>query len=157
MNESLKLKLIIVFSLAGIGISSYLILHHYGYFVDLAHLCNIADKVNCDIVNFGPYSEIFGIPTASFGLVWFISVLMIAAYSLKNKDMMIYKFLFIWSIVAVAFAGYLIYLEIFVIQYFCLFCTTAHALGILIFILAFSLRKAKPSKIQEAASLKESL
>ena len=147
MNENLKLKLIIAFSLAGIAISSYLILHHYGYFVDLARLCEIGDKINCDIVNFGPYSEIFGIPIASFGLIWFVSVLFIAVYSLKSKDQTIYKFLFVWSILAVMFAGYLIYLEIFVIEYFCLFCTAAHVLGVLIFILAFSLFKTKPLKI----------
>jgi len=64
--KKLLLKIIILFCLLGILLSSYSLYHHY---TDIKGICNINDTFSCDVVNRSVSSEFLGIPVALIGII----------------------------------------------------------------------------------------
>ena len=60
-----------IISLAGFGISIYLLIVHYQ---PQALVCNNSGVVNCEKVLTSPQSVIFGIPVPVFGLAFFLAM-----------------------------------------------------------------------------------
>jgi uncharacterized membrane protein len=105
-----------IVALVGIYDSVYLTIHHF-----------TGEKVPCSLVTgceqvlSSQYAEMFGIPTAAFGvLAYFLvfSLAILAAYG--NKKMWSAFGLFVS--VMLIFTAYLVYLQAYVIGAFCQFC-----------------------------------
>jgi uncharacterized membrane protein len=92
----------------------------------------------CHDVNFSPYSEIYGIPVAVFGISAYLAILCILVlearikFAKENGPLAIFGI----SLGGVAFTAYLTYLEIYIIHAICPFCVASAILITLIFILA---------------------
>jgi uncharacterized membrane protein len=92
----------------------------------------------CHNVNFSPYSSIYGIPVAVFGLSAYLVILCILVLEARlkiakeNSPLAIFGI----SLGGVAFTAYLTYLEIYIIHAICPFCVASAILITLIFILA---------------------
>jgi uncharacterized membrane protein len=122
------LKLAVLASLAGLAISTYLTVVHYST-VPLA--CPVSGVINCEQVLTSRYAVIggSGIPTSAAGIVWFT---VSAALALLRH----HRALFAWSSIGLVTVLLLVYLEIVQLGAVCLWCTAAHAMVLLIFLIA---------------------
>ena len=68
----------VVFSVIGLATSLYLFVHHTRLesgIQESASFCSFGKYMDCDSVNVSRYSEIFGIPIAAIGAVYFFALL----------------------------------------------------------------------------------
>jgi uncharacterized membrane protein len=120
--------LILIFSLIGIGIMSFLIYQHYFE----APICNINTFFSCDTVNKSVYSEVFHIPIAAFGLAYFVIVAILS--QIRKKSM---YYILILSIVTLVPSVGLTYIELFVLHAVCVFCESSKILIVAILIISY--------------------
>lgn len=77
-------KIIFILSIAGVLIASYSLYDHYQPIGK--GVCNLSETINCDIVNKGPYSEIFGIPIALFGVLLYLALAKSAFFAFRKEE-----------------------------------------------------------------------
>ena len=117
-------------SVAGLAISIYLTVVHYST-IPLA--CPASAVVNCEQVLSSRYAVIGGsaLPTSAAGIVWFAIA---AGLVLLRRR----RALLAWSSIALVTALFLVYVEIVQLGAVCIWCTAAHAMVLLIFLIALS-------------------
>ena len=106
-----------VFAIAGVAISAYLT------FVKLSGgqpYCG--PIVGCETVNTSPYSSVFGIPVAVFGLGASLAVLGAVAWWWRKADRRGLAAAYVIGLASLPFVAYLTYLELFVIHAVCVWC-----------------------------------
>ena len=111
---------LLFFVAAGFLVSLYALKQHYAPLGGGA--CNVSATFNCDLVNRGPYGEIFGFPVAGLGVIGYVLMGILAIHFSKTKDPVIGKALLALLAGGLAFSLYLTYLEAFVIYAWCLIC-----------------------------------
>ncbi len=110
-----------IVALVGLADSVYLTLKHY-----------TAEPVPCSIINgceqvlTSSYAEMFGIPTAAFGIAAYLLAFLLAILTAFGKNQMWMPFGVLVSIMTI-FTGWLIYLQANVIEAFCQFCLLSAA------------------------------
>lgn len=125
MHKTL-LNWMIGLALFGGVLSTYSLAHKTGF--TSGAICNLSDTFSCDIVNQGPYSELFGIPVAGIGVVGYLFVFLAAFMKRKNlHDRSLSLFLMLASYGGLAFALYLTGLEAFVLYAWCIVCLLSQA------------------------------
>ena len=123
----------LVLSVYGLGASIYLTITH---FEPKALACVSNSRFNCEKVTQSPQSEIFGIPVAMLGLVFFVPMLVLclpAAW--RAVDRRIHLARLVLSITGVGMIVYLISAELFVIKAICLWCSSVHVATLLLFVI----------------------
>ena len=123
LNKNRK-NILLGLSIAGILVSLYLT---YAKLTATPLIC--LDK-GCGIVQNSKYSEIFGIPVALLGVLYYF-----AMFIFVFKDME--KLAKLSAITGIIFSVYLTYLELFVIDAICTWCVISFFIVILITILLF--------------------
>ena len=120
--------LAVVASVAGLAISIYLTVVHYST-IPLA--CPASAVVNCEQVLSSRYAVIgdSGLPTSAAGIAWF---LVSAALALLRRR----RALLAWSSIGLLTVLFLVYVEIVQLGAVCIWCTAAHAMVLLIFLIA---------------------
>ena len=124
-------------ALAGVGVSAYLTIEHVTGSNALA--CPETATVNCLRVTTSPQSTIAGIPLAILGLAYFVAMAVSTLPALWRSPRPWLR----WGRLGTAALGavfvvYLIYVELFVVDAVCLWCTAAHVLAVGLFgVLAF--------------------
>jgi uncharacterized membrane protein len=116
--------------LAGLGISIYLTAVHYAG-VPLA--CPANGPIDCEAVLSSRYAVIAGtsVPTSAAGIAWFaVSVLLWTRRAGRVQ--------LAWSALGLATVLFLVYIEIVQLGAVCLWCTAAHVLVVLIFLIALT-------------------
>jgi dihydroorotate dehydrogenase subfamily 2 len=91
--------------------------------------CPISPWINCLAVTSSKYSEIFGIPLALLGSIYYVFLF----FFLTRKETMFKHFFILTSTFGVLFSTYLIYIQAFVIGLFCLYCLASAAISFFIF------------------------
>lgn len=140
------LKIIIILSIIGIITSLYLVNEHYTLPKGDSP-CDINESVSCSFLNTSKYSELFNVPVALFGALWFLIFLILSWKSLKREGSLP-TIMLGWSIIGMLFVIYFITIEI-LLKTLCPLCTLVHIIIVITFILALILYKAqetKPSK-----------
>jgi uncharacterized membrane protein len=114
--------------LAGLGISIYLTAVHYAG-VPLA--CPANGTINCEAVLSSRYAVIAGtgVPTAAAGIVWFAVSMLLWIRPAGRIQLA-------WSIAGLAAVLSLVFVEIVLVGSICIWCTAAHVLVLLIFLIA---------------------
>jgi uncharacterized membrane protein len=115
--------LVVLLSLAGIGVSGYLT---YAYWFEESVAC--AGLSSCSAVAESAYSHMGPIPIAFFGVLGYVALLAVAAFWLRVGDRWgDWPLLAIWGMAlgGVAYSAYLTYLEIFVIEAACIWCVSS--------------------------------
>jgi len=151
------LKLFFVFFiLVWLSISIYLTYSHYTnitVFCEVPTDNNIDLKVfnidnnkkesSCDKVLQSDYSEIFGIPMAVFGIIFYLGILATFLLVLFNKFKYIKELLVLFTFIWVCFSAYFSYLQYFVIHWFCYYCFTSAIITVFLFVfsLIFKFKK----------------
>jgi len=131
-------RIIIIASLIGIAISSYLISVSYS---DQSVVCIAGgNSASCNNVSSGPYSRImFNIPNSVIGLAGFVIFLILGYLGTKNKK--VEKIFVILSSVSLVFVLYLAYLVFIVIQSFCIWCFTSWVMVMIILMCSILLKR----------------
>ena len=116
--------------LAGLGISIYLTAVHYAG-VPLA--CPANGTINCEAVLSSRYAVIAGtnVPTSAAGIAWFaVSALLWT----RRAD----RIQLAWSALGLVTVLFLVYVEIVQLGAVCIWCSAAHILVVLIFLVALT-------------------
>ncbi|HEY0658040.1 MAG TPA: vitamin K epoxide reductase family protein [Pyrinomonadaceae bacterium] len=132
-----------IVALGGLADSIYLTVHHY-----TAEPVPCSIVAGCEQVLTSNYAEMFGIPTAAFGVAAYILAFLLAILTAFGKTRMWMPFGILVSIMAI-FTGWLIYLQGFVIGAFCQFCLISAATTFTLLIIFLVSRFVRP-KIKSA-------
>lgn len=121
-----------VASVAGIAVSAYLTAVHYAGAVPA---CPANPTINCEAVLTSAYGVIAGtsVPTSVAGMVWFLISAVLWTRAMRWAQLA-------WSAIGLATVLYLVFVEIVKLGAICLWCTAAHALVVIIFIVALTWR-----------------
>lgn len=120
------LNWIVGLAMFGVVLSTYSLAHKTGF--TSGAICNLSDTFSCDIVNQGPYAEMYGIPVAAIGVVGYALLSIGAWMKMKNpQDKGLSLFILFASYGGLAFALYLTSLEAFVLYAWCIICLLSQA------------------------------
>ena len=125
-----------VLALAGLLISSYLLLHRLGFVGTLA--CGAG---GCDTVQASPWAVFLGVPVPAWGVGGYAAILAAALLGLQPRWLAarwVAGALFALAAVAFAFSAYLTALEAFVIRAWCRWCLGSAAISTALFALALA-------------------
>src|SRR6267378_5836733 len=120
--------LAVLASVAGLAISVYLTVVH---FTTIPLACPANAVVNCEQVLSSRYAVIGGsaVPTSVAGIVWFAISAGLAL--LRRRQALV-----AWASIGLVTALFLVYVEIVQLGAECIWCTAAHAMVLLIFLIA---------------------
>jgi len=110
-----------LFALAAIGLINALYLA-VSYYTGASLACSLLD--GCNVVAASPYSKLFGIPLAYFGVLYFIGALSLGALMLVNAHI-ISKYawaVFSYTVLGGMFSLYFEYLQLGPIGAICIYC-----------------------------------
>ena len=127
-------------SLAGVVVSGYLTWQALITPVGACPLV-LSGFFGCSAVLSSQYARIGDMPTALFGLVWFIVAVALSLGIPRNRRLIVA--LLAWSVVGLVGVAGLVYIELFIVGAICPFCTAAHLLGLAVFGLDVLLWKRK--------------
>jgi len=128
MKRDPLIWILLIAAVIGIIVSAISLNNHYS---DKQSFCTISEKINCDVVNKGPYSELAGIPVALLGLVGYLVFGLLAFWELELASFLTFERKDLWPYLALfasamlAFALYLTALETFIIHAWCILCITS--------------------------------
>ena len=125
-----------ILAFIGILLASYL---YYNYlFQPVFKPCYVSSSINCDAATIGPLKLTFGIPTALYGLVGYILIL-IGSF-IKNIKLVLAVATF-----GLLFCLYILYREIFEIYVYCIVCIACLIDMSAVFFLSLKLKKNNKS------------
>ncbi|MBS2964001.1 vitamin K epoxide reductase family protein [Actinocrinis puniceicyclus] len=118
---------------AGLAVSIYLTVAHYTTTVTLA--CPQSATVNCEKVTTSAQSQFLGMPVAVLGTGYFAVMLLLCLPWTWRADrpVVLRHVRVLAALGGVGFVAWLVYAELFVINAICLWCTTVHALTLVLF------------------------
>lgn len=126
------MTLIALLAVAGIGVSSVSLQHHYAS--SKTEYCELGETFNCDIVNRSAYSSIAGIPVALIGILGYLALAGLATvYRARSETP---KLLLGGAMAGLIFALYLTYVEARVLGVWCILCLSSLVLIASITVLA---------------------
>lgn len=102
--------------LAG-GVLSAVSLHNH-YSKSATEYCDLSATFNCDLVNRSAYARVFDVPVALVGILGY--VLLFTLSLSPGRILAVIRFLA--SLVGLAFAIYLAYVEAYILAMWCLLC-----------------------------------
>jgi len=133
-----------IIALIGFFDSIYLAVSHYRNYTDLGYqsFCAISQTFNCDTVSQSPYSILFGVPLAIWGILgygFFIFLLGFTWHPNIEKKR-------IWTLLMVLASGfsvysiYLAYISAYKIHSHCIMCILSYAVSFALFFYALLIR-----------------
>ncbi|MDE1919404.1 MAG: vitamin K epoxide reductase family protein [Patescibacteria group bacterium] len=125
--------LILLFAFCGLVDSAYIALHEMS---GTPLICDINHLSGCNTVVASPYSYLFGIPLAEYGILFYCIVLVLAALELVVFDQLLRRALQGISLVGVIASLYFTLMQVFVIKAFCVYCLGSAFIAVLILILS---------------------
>ena len=111
----------------GLGVSVYLTFVHFS----AAQLvCSASGAIDCERVLGSAYGVIAGtaVPTSAAGIIWFVVAVALALLNRRRPQVA-------WSVAGLLTVLYLVFVEIVQLGAICIWCTVAHAMAVVIFLL----------------------
>jgi vitamin-K-epoxide reductase (warfarin-sensitive) len=128
--------LVAILALAGMSVSAVSLERHYAK--SASTFCDFGERFNCDIVNRSEYSTVMGIPVAAIGVGGY--GVLFALATVYRSRMHSPPYLLVAALAGLAFAGYLTYVEGYVLETWCILCLSSLALITMITMLASVLK-----------------
>jgi uncharacterized membrane protein len=95
-------------------------------------VCSIGALNGCGAVYTSPYSLLFGIPLSYLGVAFFSGMFIITLLLLVLPLRPLFRLAFLGSLIGFLFSLYSFYLQVFVIDAFCIYCLFSDVVTILI-------------------------
>ena len=124
-------------ALIGFIDAAYLTFEH---FLGRVPPCSILH--GCEKVTTSPYAEVFGIPLALFGAIYYFTLLVLIIAHFDLRKQIILKLAALITPVGFLSSLYFIYLQLFVIKAICLYCMISAAASTALFILGMIILRA---------------
>jgi len=118
--------------LVGLGASAYLTYEHYSASTTLA--CPETGAINCVKVTTSSYAELFGVPVALLGLLFYAGMTVLClppAWSVRTP--WVGRVRLLGAVTGVVLVLYLVWAELFRIDAICLWCTAVHVATVVLF------------------------
>lgn len=125
--------LVLVLSFCGVADSAYLAQHETA---GTQLLCNIEGLTGCNVVANSKYSQLFGIPIADYGIVFYTILFIFAALELVLVDRFLRRVLQAMALAGALISIVLIAIQIFLIHDLCVYCVGSAVIALLAFVLA---------------------
>ncbi len=118
-------------------------------FIDATHLTishfngselNCGVSGGCNVVTTSKYSELFGIPTALFGSIYYFIIASLALFYLQNKNNFVLTILKYLPVTGFIMSAWFVYLQIYVIHAICIYCMGSAITSSLLFISSLFLK-----------------
>jgi uncharacterized membrane protein/protein-disulfide isomerase len=134
-----------VISLVGLTAAVSLSVSHYRLFTDAAYrsFCAISKSINCDTVSQSPYAVFWGVPVAVWGVLAYLSFLLLLLISRSRSAHHQRVWTLLFSL-ALGFSGYslaLAALSTFVIGSYCILCIALYAVNLLLLFFSWMVRR----------------
>ena len=135
----MAIKLMTAFALLGLGASTYSTWVHYRILNDPTYVesvCDVSATVSCTAAYSSRFGSVGGVPVAIFGLLFFVFVLGLIAWSVKSAVTRenLAGYVFASSTLGLAAVLYLAYASYFILGVLCLMCLTTYVAVIGLFI-----------------------
>lgn len=145
LNTSQIIKLILVLGILGLITSIYLF---YDYYINSSEKtwCDLSETISCSAVKESFFSELFGLPLAFYGMLWFLVLIYLSISKLKQRNQV--KYLLGWNILGLLFVTYFIFAEIR-IKSICPLCTFIHLIVLTTFIFSIKLYLKKHQPLEK--------
>ena len=126
----------------------YLTFEHYS-----GGQVNCIVTTGCDKVLSGPYSEVFGIPIALIGVIYYLFVFSAALFFLFDISHKFFRLALLASAAGFLASLWFISLQLFIVKAICFYCMISAFCSIMLFFLAvlsfFHARKIKKEKFSK--------
>jgi uncharacterized membrane protein len=136
-------------SVIGLLLSAYLTYEHFTGNATLS--CPATGAINCEKVTTSSWSEVFGIPVAVFGLIFFV-VMTVAClptyWRIRSLDIP----RVVATVVGIGSVIYLVWVELFQVNAICLWCTGVHLVTLLLLVAVLWLTAVLRSHDAEATA-----
>jgi uncharacterized membrane protein len=129
--------LVAIIALVGLLDSLYLTYQHFTF--KSIEVCPIFG--GCNEVLISKYSEIFDIPTAFFGVLFYSGVIVFTMLFIKLRQVLYVKLLMAITTFGFLFTLWLVYLQLFVINAICFYCMISAVTSTTLFVFAILLYK----------------
>lgn len=154
MHESRLRRFVPIVALMGAAFASVSLFHYaemiYGVQVGPS-FCNINAHFNCDAVNRSQYSQLFGVPIASYGLAFYLSLLVLS-FAARDRSLLApeqyYRVLYFFSALAVLVSIVLFCVAEFAIGTLCLMCVGVYVANLTLFLVAHGLKPSHQNALQ---------
>ncbi len=137
---------ILVLAFFGLADSAYITQHEVS---GTPLICDIQNLSGCNVVVASPYAHLFGIPLAEYGVLFYSILFVIAALELVIFDRLLRRVLQGISLVGVIASLYFTFIQMFIINAFCIYCLASAIIAILIFIFASLIEPLQTNKQQK--------
>lgn len=132
------LFVLLLLGIAGIVDASYLTYEHY---VNVIPPCSVNHFLpilsDCGLVLRSAYAVMFGVPLSVLGLIHYMVITLVVGLAILFNKKILWFWIFFQTLIGAIFSIYLVYLQIFVIQSICLYCTLSALSSLLLCILSF--------------------
>ena len=122
-------------ALVGVFIAAYLTLYHFGYIGTLA----CSSSQGCETVQTSKWSRLFGLPVATWGLGYYLTVFVLAIIAMQDRFVESRSAslgLLLVTGWGALFSGWLTYLEAGPIGAWCLWCIGSATVAALLFVVS---------------------
>lgn len=124
---------ILILAFCGIADSAYILQHEVA---GTSLLCDTAGLIGCTTVATSPYSFILGIPLAEYGVIFYSILFILAALELVIASESLRHVLQIFTGSGLLVSIYFVYVQLFVINAFCVYCLISVMIALLGFLAA---------------------
>lgn len=125
--------LILLLAFFGLADSFYLAQHELS---GTPLLCTVQNLSDCNVVATSRYSRIFGVPLSELGILFYSIMFVLAALEIVIFDQLLRRVLQALALVGMLSSLYFTFVQILVINAFCIYCLASTLTALLIFILA---------------------
>lgn len=134
-----------VICLLGLAVALSLSISHYRLFTDPAYssFCAISKSINCDTVSQSPYAVLWGVPVAAWGVLAYLSFLLLLLLSLGRSAHHQRVWTLLFSM-ALGFSGYSLVLaaiSTYMIGSYCILCIALYAVNLLLLFFSWIVRR----------------
>ena len=133
MNFIIKTaKIALIFIFIGIVDAFYLTLKHFQGVS--GENCPVTGG-GCHIVTSSRYAEIFGIPVALIGFLYYVVLFGLVMYFLKTRQSKLLRWAFYLILIGFLFSLYLVYVQAFILYAYCIYCLISAFNTLILFVL----------------------
>ena len=90
----------------------------------------------CERVTTSAYAEIAGIPVALLGAIYYLALFLLSLIYLSSGNHFLFKLFTRATIIGLLTSGWLVYVQIFILNSFCSYCLFSAVLSTVLFLLA---------------------
>jgi len=138
------LFVVVLLSIAGLGVSIYLSLSHYRVYTDISYasFCAISKAINCDTVSQSPYSIFLGIPVPIWGVTGYVFMIatLFISYDIRSKVLNMFPLLMGIGIIFSSISLFLGLISAISIQSYCIMCIVVYGISFALFFMIWFIR-----------------